>query len=213
MIEILACLIGLMFILMVADVSGSETGADTGAPDKGPEKATFAGGCFWCMEPPFDKLDGMISTTVGYTGGKETSPTYEQVCSGQTGHAEAIEVIYDPKRISYSDLLEVFWRNINPTQVNGQFVDRGSQYRTAIFYHTEEQRRQAELSKEKIQKSGRFDRSIATEIVPAAEFYPAEDYHQDYYTKSPDRYKIYRYGSGRDHYLNEVWRKESSESS
>jgi methionine-S-sulfoxide reductase len=172
------------------------------------EKATFAGGCFWCMEPPFDKLDGVISTTAGYTGGKEKNPTYEQVSSGMTGHAEAIEIVYDPSRVTYAELLDVFWRNINPTQADGQFADRGPQYRTAIFCHDEEQRKLALASKRELENSGRFDQKIVTEIVPAGEFYPAEEYHQDYYEKNPIRYKFYRYGSGRDQFLKEAWGEE-----
>jgi peptide-methionine (S)-S-oxide reductase len=169
------------------------------------EKATFAGGCFWCMEPPFDKLDGVISTTVGYTGGQEKNPTYKEVSSGRTGHAEAIEIVYDPALIAYAELLDVFWKNIDPTQVDGQFVDIGRQYRTAIFYHNQEQRRLALSSKRKLENSGRFEGEIVTEIVPAGEFYRAEEYHQDYSRKNPLRYKFYRYGSGRDQFLRRVW--------
>jgi methionine-S-sulfoxide reductase len=172
------------------------------------EKATFAGGCFWCMEPPFDKLDGVLSTTSGYAGGTERDPTYEEVAAGKTGHAEAIQVVYDPSRISYPELLDVFWRNIDPAQVNGQFVDHGRQYRTAVFYHDEEQRRQAVDSKEALQKSGRFSREIVTEIVPLTAFYPAEGYHQDYYKKNPIQYKSYRRGSGRDQFLEKTWKGE-----
>jgi len=174
------------------------------------KKATFAGGCFWCMEPPFDKLDGVISTTSGYTGGTEKDPTYKEVSAGATGHAEAVQVLYDPEKISYEELLDVFWRNINPTTPNRQFVDVGAQYRSAIFYHDEEQRRLAEASKEKLADSGRFDKPLVTEIVPITEFYPAEEYHQDYYQKNPLRYKFYRYGSGRDQYLEEVWGETDS---
>jgi methionine-S-sulfoxide reductase len=169
------------------------------------EKATFAGGCFWCMEPPFDKLDGVISTTSGYTGGKENMPTYEQVSSGKTGHLEAIEIIYDPERVSYDKLLEIFWTNIDPTQTNGQFADIGKQYRTAIFFHDENQQKLAVASKENLDKSGKFEKPVVTEILPAGEFYPAEDYHQDYYLKNPIRYKYYRFGSGRDQFLNKTW--------
>ena len=172
------------------------------------EKATFAGGCFWCMQPPFDKLDGVISTTVGYCGGKEENPTYKQVSAGNTGHAEAIEVVFDPSRISYTELLNVFWMNIDPTQENGQFADIGAQYRTAIFYHSEEQKRLAEASKKELKNTGKFSKKIVTEIVPATPFYRAEEYHQDYYKKNPLRYKIYRYGSGRDDYLVRKWGKK-----
>ncbi len=174
------------------------------------KKATFAGGCFWCMEPPFDKLDGVISTTSGYTGGTEKNPSYKEVSAGATGHAEAVQILYDPEKISYETLLDVFWRNIDPTTPNRQFVDVGAQYRSAIFYHDEAQRRLAEASKEKLAASGRFDKPLVTEIVPITEFYPAEEYHQDYYQKNPLRYKFYRYGSGRDQYLEEVWAEPDS---
>lgn len=169
------------------------------------ETATFAGGCFWCMESPFDKLEGVISTTVGYTGGTMKNPTYDQVCSGATGHAEAIEITYDPARISYEKLLDAFWKNIDPTQENGQFADRGTQYRTAIFYHSEEQKRLAEGSRDQLQKSGKFSKKIVTEIVPAQEFYPAEEYHQEYYKKNPGHYQLYRSGSGREQFLKKTW--------
>jgi methionine-S-sulfoxide reductase len=160
------------------------------------------------MEPPFDKLDGVISTTSGYCGGKEKNPSYKQVSAGETGHAEAVEILYDPSRISYEELLDVFWMNIDPTQKDGQFADTGAQYRTAIFYHNEEQRRLAETSKKEQGNSGRFNKEIVTEIVAATPFYRAEEYHQDYYKKNPLRYKIYRYGSGRDDYLVRKWGKK-----
>lgn len=167
--------------------------------------ATFAGGCFWCMQPPFDKLEGVISTTAGYAGGKEKNPTYKQVSSGTTGHVEAVQVVYDPSRITYEQLLDVFWRNVDPTQANGQFVDIGPQYRTVIFTHDEEQKRLAEASKERLDRSGRYDGKIVTEILPATTFYKAEEYHQAYYKKNPVRYKYYRYRSGRDQYLAKIW--------
>lgn len=173
------------------------------------EKATFAGGCFWCMEPPFVSLKGVASVTSGYTGGHKKNPTYEDVSSGATGHAEAIEILYDPAQITYSGLLDVFWRNIDPTTPNRQFVDIGTQYRSAIFYHNEEQRRLAEESKARLEKSGRFDKPIVTEIVPASAFYKAEEYHQKYYQKNPIRYKFYRYNSGRDQYLKKIWGKKA----
>ena len=169
--------------------------------------ATFAGGCFWCMEPPYDKLDGVISTTSGYTGGRKKNPTYEEVSGGTTGHAEAVQVTYDPTKVSYQKLLEVFWKNIDPFTPNAQFCDHGSQYRSAIFYHDEEQKRAAEASKQKLEKSGRFTQPIVTEIVAASEFYPAEDYHQDYYQNNPVRYKYYRYRCGRDEALEKIWGK------
>jgi methionine-S-sulfoxide reductase len=169
------------------------------------EKATFAGGCFWCMEPPFEKLDGVVDVMAGYTGGRTKNPTYEDVCSGTTGHAEAVQVTFDPKKISYQKLLDVFWRNIDPTQVNGQFADHGSQYRSAVFYHTPEQKRLAEESKSELAKSGRFQHPIATEIAPASVFYPAEEYHQDYYKKCSLHYQSYSYGSGRKDFIERVW--------
>jgi len=166
-------------------------------------KATFAGGCFWCMEPPFDELDGVISTTSGYIGGKSKNPTYEQVSSGTTGYSEALQVVYDPKKITYEKLLEVFWRNIDPLAANGQFCDLGSQYRSGIFYHDGNQKSAAEKSKKSIQT--RFKQPVATEITSATVFYPAEDYHQDYYKKNPVRYKLYSHGCGRAQRLEEVW--------
>jgi methionine-S-sulfoxide reductase len=178
------------------------------APLKGLERATFAGGCFWCMEAPFEKLDGVIAVISGYTGGHTEKPTYEEVSSGRSGHAEAVEVQYDPSRITYAKLLDVFWRNIDPTTRDRQFVDTGSQYRTAIFYHNEEQKRLAEESKRTLDASGRFGKPIVTEIVPAGKFYPAEEYHQDYYKKSSGRYKFYRFNSGRDQYLDRIWGKD-----
>jgi methionine-S-sulfoxide reductase len=190
-------------IMIATTASGDSTKGNVS--EKGFEKATFAGGCFWCMEPPFDKIDGVISTTPGYTGGTEKNPTYEQVCSGKTGHLEAVEVTYDPAKVSYARLLDVFWKNIDPTQDNGQFADIGPQYRTAIFYHNEEQRRLALESKKRLQESRKFVKPIVTEIRPAMEFYKAEDYHLDYYVKNPIRYKSYRWGSGRERFLEETW--------
>lgn len=167
--------------------------------------ATFAGGCFWCMEPPFDALDGVVSTTSGYTGGRLENPTYEQVSSGGTGHYEAIRIQYDPGKVSYEKLLEVFWVNVDPTDGGGQFCDRGSQYRTAIFYHTEDQREAAQASKTALEESGRLPKPVVTPIEPASAFFPAEDYHQDYYKKNPIRYKFYRTGCGRDRVLKKLW--------
>ena len=171
--------------------------------------ATFAGGCFWCMEPPFDKIPGVISTTSGYTGGKTENPTYEQVSSGDTGHAEAMQVIYDPTKVTYAQLLAVFWRNIDPHDAGGQFCDRGTQYRTAIFVHNDAQRKEAEESKRALEASGRLKQPIVTAIVTATRFYPAEDYHQDYYLKNPVRYKFYRANCGRDARLRRVWGEEA----
>ena len=173
--------------------------------EKNTQVATFAGGCFWCTESDFEKVDGVKAVISGYTGGHDNTPTYEEVSSGTTGHAEAIQVIYDPEIISYNQLLDVFWRHVDPTDSGGQFVDRGSQYRPAVFYHNEKQRRLAEASRDKLNKSGRYDKTVVTEITPLKEFYKAEDYHQDFYNKSPMRYKFYRYRSGRDQYLAKVW--------
>jgi len=184
---------------------GAAAAAISPAQEKNFAKATFAGGCFWCMEAPFDELAGVISTTSGYSGGQQLNPTYEEVSSGETGHAEAVQIVYDSTQITYAQLLEVFWHNIDPLVVNRQFCDAGSQYRSAIFYHDEEQRRLAEASKQKLEQSRRFDRPIVTEIVPAAKFYRAEEYHQDFYKKSPFRYKSYHAACGRDRRLGELW--------
>jgi len=165
--------------------------------------ATFAGGCFWCMEPPFAPLNGVIAVTSGYTGGKEPTPTYAQVAAGQTGHAEAVQVVYDPTKIQYADLLAVFWRNIDPFAVAAQFCDRGRQYRAAVFFHDAEQERLATAAK--AQFAAQFKKPIVTEITKYKKFYPAEDYHQDYYQKNPAHYKSYRHGCGRDRRLKEVW--------
>jgi peptide-methionine (S)-S-oxide reductase len=171
--------------------------------------ATFAGGCFWCMEPPYDKLDAVIATISGYTGGEVENPTYEQVSAGGTGHAEAVQVIYDPNKISYKKLLDVFWHNIDPLDAGGQFCDRGSSYRSAVFYANEKQQRLAQESKQALKKSTRFGRQpIVTKIVPAGEFYRAEDYHQNYYQENALRYKYYRWLCGRDARLEELWGAE-----
>ncbi|GIK85623.1 MAG: peptide-methionine (S)-S-oxide reductase MsrA [Burkholderiales bacterium] len=167
--------------------------------------ATFAGGCFWCMEPPYDKLDGVLSTTSGYMGGFKRYPTYEEVSRGVTGHTEVVQVAYDPAKVSYEKLLEVFWRNIDPTVKDRQFCDSGTQYRTAIFVHTPEQRKAAEASKAALEKSKPFRDPIVTPVQDAGEFWPAEDYHQDYYQKNPVRYAYYRNGCGRDARLKQLW--------
>ncbi len=172
------------------------------------EIATFAGGCFWCMQPPFDYAKGVVSTVVGHTGGKVKNPTYEQVSKRQTGHREAVQVTYDPAQISYDQLLDIYWRSFDPTQADGQFADIGPQYRTAIFYHNEEQKRLAELSKERLAQSGKFKQPIVTEILPASAFWPAEEYHQKYYLKNPGEYHRYKVGSGRAGFLQSVWGDE-----
>ncbi|MGI9416203.1 MAG: peptide-methionine (S)-S-oxide reductase MsrA [Geminicoccaceae bacterium] len=171
--------------------------------------AIFAGGCFWCMEPPFDKLDGVIDTTSGYTGGTTVDPTYKEVTAGGTGHTEAVQVTYDPSEVTYQKLLDVFWRNVDPLDADGQFCDRGDSYRTGIFVDSEEQRQLAEQSKQALSKSERFDEPIVSEIVEAGPFYPAEDYHQDYADKNPLRYLLYRTGCGRDKRLVELWGEEA----
>ena len=169
------------------------------------QTAVFAGGCFWCTESDFEKVDGVVEVISGYTGGRAANPTYEQVSAGGTGHVEAVKVVYDPDRLTYAQLLQVFWRHVDPTDAGGQFVDRGSQYRSVIFYSTDEERSLAEASKQSLAASGRFGKPIATEILRLGEFYPAEEYHQDYYKKNPIRYRYYRGGSGRDQFLDRVW--------
>ena len=178
-------------------------------PPAGSAVAIFAGGCFWCMEPPYDKLDGVISTTSGYTGGMRANPTYKEVSAGTSGHIEVVQVVYDPRKVTYERLLEVFWRNIDPEDGGGQFCDRGPQYRSAIFPLDDAQKAAAERSKASLQSSGRLKKPVATEIISAKPFYPAEDYHQDYYQKNPIRYRYYRTSCGRDARLREVWGPES----
>ncbi len=194
--------IGLIALGLVGSVYGD---VEPGVSKDQLAVATFAGGCFWCMEHPYDKLEGVISTTVGYTGGHKEDPTYEQVSAGWTGHTESVQVVYNPQKVSYQKLLEVFWRNVDPLTKDRQFCDKGTQYRTAIFYHDENQKRLAEQSKKALEASKRFDQRIVTEITPASEFYRAEDYHQDYYKTHPFRYKFYRYACGRDQRLRELW--------
>ncbi len=189
----LLLLLGVMIMTM-----GTATANET-------ETATFAGGCFWCMEHPFDELPGIISTTSGYTGGHQKKPTYQQVSAGTTGHTEAMQVVFDPKRISYAELLHVYWRNTDPTTANRQFCDVGTQYRPAIFYHSEAQKQAAESSKKALIQNKSFDGNIVTEITRASSFWPAEEYHQNYYLKNPIRYKFYRYNCGRDQRLEQLW--------
>jgi peptide methionine sulfoxide reductase msrA/msrB len=174
------------------------------------KKATFAGGCFWCMEPPFEKLEGVVEVISGYSGGSLKNPTYHEVSSGKTGHIEAVQILYDPSKITYEELLDVFWKQIDPTDDGGQFADRGSQYKTAIFYHNDEQKKMAEASKLNLGKSGRFEKKIVTNIQKYNSFFPAEDYHQDYYETNSERYKSYKYYSGREGYLEGVWEDDMS---
>ncbi len=172
-------------------------------------RATFAGGCFWCTEADFEKLPGVVKVLSGYTGGNKENPTYEEVSSGATGHVEAVQVYYDPSKITYEELLDFFWKHVDPTDPGGQFVDRGPQYRSVIFYHDEEQKRLAEKSKETLDKSGRFNKPVVTEIIKFTKFYEAEAYHQDYYKKHSFKYGYYRHASGRDQFLSKVWGKET----
>ena len=194
-----------LFALLVVLASASLNAAqETPQAQPGQAVATFAGGCFWCMEPPFDKLDGVVSTTSGYIGGHQKDPTYRQLSAGTTGHTEAVQIIYDPSRVSYEKLLQVFWRNIDPTVNDRQFCDVGPQYRTAIFFNTDAEKTAAMASKAALENSGRF-KTIYTEISRAGTFYRAEEYHQDYYKKNPLRYKFYRTSCGRDARVKEVW--------
>ncbi len=198
-VKVFCISMSLALLAVATGVDGSDSMAKT------MEKATFAGGCFWCMEEPFDKLPGVVSVTVGYTGGPVKNPTYKQVSAGGTGHTEAVQIVYDPSKLEYGKLLDIFWHNIDPTVTNRQFCDTGSQYRTGIFYHGEKQRELAQKSKETLEKTKPFRESIVTEITRAQEFYPAEEYHQHYYKKNPIRYKFYRNGCGRDRRLRELW--------
>jgi peptide-methionine (S)-S-oxide reductase len=173
--------------------------------DATPGKAHFAGGCFWCMEEAFEKVEGVLSATSGYMGGKVANPSYEEVSAGRTGHAESVEVIYDPSKVSYQKLLDAFWHNVDPVTPNAQFCDHGSQYRSVIFFQTDEEKRASDTSKQAIEQSKRFTEPIVTQIVPASQFYPAEEYHQDFYKKNPIRYKFYKYNCGRAQRLEALW--------
>ncbi len=196
-----------VFGLRFADVVLGVSAAPQAPAPAGSAVAIFAGGCFWCVESDFDKVPGVLSTTSGYTGGTVANPTYEDVSSGGTGHAEVVKVVYDPQMVTYEKLLYIFWRNVDPLTKEAQFCDYGTQYRSAIFYLDEKQKQLAEASKAALQP--RFKRPIVTEIVKAGPFYAAEDYHQDYYKKNPVRYKFYRYNCGRDARLDDVWGKEA----
>jgi len=192
----------------VPSFAADERTQEAPPPPAGLAVATFAAGCFWCMEPPFDKLDGVISTTSGYTQGETVGPTYHEVSAGGTGHTESMQVIYDPAKLSYQQLLDTYWRNVDPLDDGGQFCDRGSQYRPGIYYHNEEQRQRAEASKAALEASKRFDKPIVVEIKPAKAFYVAEAYHQNYYQENPLRYKFYRWSCGRDSRLDDLWGEE-----
>ncbi len=191
--------------VLLAALGATATGAEQGTGAGRPAKATFAGGCFWCVEEAFQDIDGVVSATSGYTGGQRANPTYEEVSAGGTGHAESVEIVYDPAKVSYGKLLEVFWRNIDPTTPDQQFCDHGSQYRSAIFYHNDEQKRLAEESKKKVEATKPFKEPVVTQIVPASTFYAAEDYHQDFYKKNPIRYKFYKHNCGRAQRLAQLW--------
>jgi peptide-methionine (S)-S-oxide reductase len=193
----------LVSLVALAPVAQGQSPASPAKPTTA--VATFAGGCFWCMEPPYDKLPGVLSTTSGYMGGAKKNPTYEEVSGGATGHTEVVQVLYDPSKVSYEKLLDVFWVNIDPTVKDRQFCDAGSQYRTAIFVGSPEQRKAAEASKAALEQSKPFKGAIVTPVVDAGEFWPAEDYHQDYYQKNPVRYSYYRTGCGRDARLKQLW--------
>jgi peptide-methionine (S)-S-oxide reductase len=193
-----------IILLLIAGIPGASL-AESASVDTDHKTATFAGGCFWCMEPPFDKLEGVISTTSGYIGGHKQDPSYKEVSRGGTGHAEAVQIVYDPGLVDYAELLDVFWHNIDPTTANGQFCDWGDQYRSEIFYHDTEQRQLATKSRAALEELKPFEEPVVTAISEATTFYPAEDYHQDYYQKNPVRYKFYRYGCGRDKRLEELW--------
>lgn len=191
---------------------GATAGAAETAESPGTATAIFAGGCFWCEEAAFEPVEGVTAVISGYTGGRLANPTYEQVSAGGTGHYEAVQVVYDPRQVSYDRLLDVFWHNVDPLDAGGQFCDRGDQYRSAIFYENEEQKRLAEQSKADLDASHRLDKPVVTTIVAAGPFYPAEDYHQDYYKKNPLRYRFYRTSCGRDHRLAQVWGEAPSSS-
>ena len=193
-----------MLAMMVLGLGVAAQAAELKVPE-GDAVAIFAGGCFWCMEQPFDEIPGVVDTVSGYSGGTKVNPTYEEVSSGRTGHAEAVAVVYDPKKVSYEKLLQVYWHNVDPTVKNRQFCDSGTQYRTAIFYRDEAQRKAAEASLAAIQKSKPFKEPVVTEIAMAGPFYPAEDYHQNFYRTNPVRYQLYRKGCGRDARLKELW--------
>jgi peptide-methionine (S)-S-oxide reductase len=200
-------LVMLLLYLLTAVAAFAPAAYGQAKPSPGTAIATFAGGCFWCMEPPYDEIPGVVSTTSGYIGGHKKNPTYEEVSRGSTGHTEAVQIVYDPKKVTYDKLLEIFWRNIDPTTPNAQFCDHGSQYRSGVFYHDEEQRRLAVASRDRIERTKPFREPIVTEITAATVFYPAEDYHQDYYKKNPLRYKFYRANCGRDSRLEQLWGK------
>jgi peptide methionine sulfoxide reductase msrA/msrB len=209
MVIVVIVVAAIFFVGHPAQSMDAKTEKPMNAKPQKTQTAVFAGGCFWCTESDFEKVDGVVEVISGYTGGSSANPTYEQVSAGGSGHVEAVKVVYDPGRLTYAQLLQVFWRHVDPTDGGGQFVDRGSQYRSVIFYSTGEERNLAEASKQNLAASGRFGKPIATEILPLGEFYPAEEYHQDYYKKDPINYRDYRSGSGRDPFLKKAWAGET----
>jgi peptide methionine sulfoxide reductase msrA/msrB len=198
-------LLSLGFVIAILAISFGTQAQDTDMSDTQLATATFAGGCFWCLEPPFHQLEGVHDVIAGFTGGQEIDPTYKEVVNGQTGHRESAQVTFDPSIVSYEDLLYTFWRNIDPTDEYGQFADRGSHYETAIFFHDDEQKRLAEISKRDLETSGKFDKPIVTDVLPVTVFYKAEDYHQDYYKTNPLHYNAYKKGSGREGFIKKTW--------
>jgi peptide methionine sulfoxide reductase msrA/msrB len=210
---LIACIVVAAVVLGLHQARSTEEKMEKakGMPPEKTAEAVFAGGCFWCTEADFEKVEGVIEAVSGYTGGRVANPTYQQVSAGGTGHVEAVKVIYDPGKITYEQVLQEFWRHVNPVDGGGQFVDRGSQYRSVIFYANEQERQLAEASKKELETSRRFGQPIATDILPLGPFYPAEDYHQDYYKKNPLRYRFYRAGSGRDQFLEKVWADEKKD--
>ncbi|MBN2033635.1 MAG: peptide-methionine (R)-S-oxide reductase MsrB [Deltaproteobacteria bacterium] len=214
-ITVIATLVALGFLSvgLVISTGGAVDKEGAGSTMKEEKKlkiATLAGGCFWCLEADFEKLDGVVEVISGYSGGSEENPTYEEVSAGKTGHVEAVQIHYNPEKLTYREILDLFWHHVDPTDAGGQFVDRGSHYRTAIFYHDDEQKRLAEESKTAMENSGRFKRPIVTDILRFSKFYPAEDYHQDYFKRQSSHYKYYRQGSGRDRFIKGVWGEETN---
>ena len=204
MVKIIKLIIVIVSVILIGGIALSEKNENE---NEKLEKATFAGGCFWCMESAFENLEGVVDAVSGYTGGHKENPTYQEVSSGKTGHYEAVQITFDPSRISYADLLNHFWRQIDPTDEEGQFADRGSQYKTAIFYHNQKQKVQAEKSKEELDRSKKFDKPVVTEIITLTRFYMAEEYHQDYSRKESKHYELYKKGSGREKFIKENWGK------
>ncbi len=204
-----AAIVGFLGLMLAAMIGSGALAADKMAASGEQRIATFAGGCFWCVESDFDNVPGVLRTISGYTGGHLKDPTYKDVSAGGTGHREAVRIFFDPKKVTYTALLNIFWRSVDPTDAGGQFCDRGESYETAIFANSAEQRRLAEASKRKLQHSGALNRPIVTPIETAGRFYPAEDYHQDYYKKSPLRYKLYRFGCGRDKRIRDLWGEDA----